>query len=151
MFDPQMELLLTVFVGVVGDAEAGKGAATWGEAQAALRACGEVEEDVALAVEAEDAEELQAILDAWFSGQRHLLEHDRGVLKRALKAFRKSLKVTLLAAESSLGGGPMSGGRKSAIVGIRPPARYPKTVWDELVRQGRLVDDSRGLYELPPE
>lgn len=151
MFDPQMELLLTVFVGVVGGADAGEAASTWGEAQAALRACGEVEEDVALAVEVEDAEELQAILDGWFSGERHLLDHDRGVLKRALKAFRKSLKVTLLAAESSLGGGPMSAGRKSEIVGIRPPARYPTAVWDELVRQGRLVDASLGLYELPPE
>ncbi|MCP3920929.1 MAG: hypothetical protein GY711_35825 [bacterium] len=80
-----------------------------------------------------------------------MLEHDRGVLKRALKAFRKSLKVTLLADESTLGGSAMSGGRKSTIVGIRPPERYPRETWDELVRQGRLKYAGHGTYELPPE
>jgi hypothetical protein len=149
VFDPQMELLLTVMVSVLGESEAG--ASTWADLQAATTACGEVEEDVELAVLAEDPDELRSILDQWFAGKRHLLEHDRGVLKRALKAYRKSLKVTVLAAESSLGGGPMSSGRKSAITGIRPPDRYPRSVWDELVRQGRLVYADHGLYELPPE
>jgi hypothetical protein len=31
-----------------------------------------------------------------------------------------------------------------------PPARYPRAVWDELVRQKRLFGE-RGVYELPPE
>ncbi|MCB9908556.1 MAG: hypothetical protein H6830_12620 [Planctomycetes bacterium] len=79
-----------------------------------------------------------------------MLERDRDVLKRAMKAYRKTLKVTILAAESSLGGGPMSGGRKSSIVGITPPDRYPREVWEELVRQGRLLGGTRGTYELPP-
>ncbi|MCH7708983.1 MAG: hypothetical protein IH884_10875 [Myxococcales bacterium] len=35
------------------------------------------------------ADEVRAILEQWFSGKRYLLAHDRGVLKRALKAFRK--------------------------------------------------------------
>ena len=96
-------------------------------------------------------DELRSILEQWFCGKRYLLEHDRGVLKRAMKAYRKSLKVTVLAAESTLGGGPMSSGLKSTIVGIRPPDRYPSSVWMELVRQGRLLDAKQGLYELPPE
>ena len=100
---------------------------------------------------AQDVDELRSIIEQWFSGKRHLLEHDRAVLKRALKAYRKSLKVTVLAAESSLAGGPMSSGRKSEIVGIRPPDRYPRAVWNELARQGRLLDAKQGLYELPPE
>ncbi len=142
-----MELLLTVLQGVVSEPPA----ANWLQARMAMKACGEVDDDVELAVELEDADELRAILDSWMSGQRHLLEHDRGVLKRALKAYRKRLKVTVLDAESSLGGGPMSSGRASGIVGITPPDRYPRTVWDELVRQGRLIDAKKGMYELPPE
>jgi hypothetical protein len=44
----------------------------------------------------------------------------------------------------------MSAGRQSTILGIRPPDRYPRAVWDELVRQGRLVGGKHGLYELGP-
>jgi hypothetical protein len=68
-----------------------------------------------------------------------------------MKAYRKSLKVTRLDAESTIGGGPMSSGRRSRIAGITPPPRYPREVWDELARQGRLVDAKHGIYELPPE
>jgi hypothetical protein len=152
VFDPQMELLLTVLVSVARDSEGdGTPAASWDEARAAMEACGKVEEDVESAVAAEDVEELRPILEQWFSGKRYLLEHDRDVLKRAMKAYRKSFKVSVLDAESSLGGGPMSSGRKSTIVGIRPPSRYPRAVWDELVRQGRLLGGKQGMYELPPD
>ncbi len=102
------------------------------------------------AVESRDASKLAEIVVQWASGDRLMLEHDRGVLKRALKAYRKRLKVTLLDAESSVAGGPMSAGRRSSIVGIVPPERYPREVWDELVRQKRLIDDGRGMYELAP-
>ena len=146
-----MELLLTLLVAVVAEPEPnGPPAVSWAEAARAMKACGDVDEDVELAVMAEDPEELRQIIDQWFSAKRHLLVHDRDVLKRALKAFRKSLKVTTLDAESSLGGGPMSSGRESAIVAITPPERYGRPVWDELVRQGRLLDARKGMYELPP-
>jgi hypothetical protein len=152
VFDPQMELLLTVLVAVAdGTHSDGQPAASWADAQAAMAVCGEIEEDLELAVSAQDVDELHSILEQWFCGKRYLLEHDRDVLKRAMKAYRKSLKVTVLAAETTLGGGPMSSGRKSTIVGIRPPDRYPSSVWKELVRQGRLLDARQGLYELPPE
>jgi hypothetical protein len=68
-------------------------------------------------------------------------------LKQALKAFRKRLKLTRLDAESSLGGGPLSG-RKSQIVAITPPNQFPQVVWDELVRQGKLKKAGHGTYEL---
>ena len=152
MFDPQMQLLMTVLDDAVRGSSSEGG--SWADAKAALAACGEVageDADVAEAVASEDSEAVRALLDAWRSGERHLVEHDRDVLKRAMKAFRKSLKVTLLDAESSLGGGAFSSGRHSSIVGIRPPERYGAPVWDELVRQGRLTDEGPGLYGLPPE
>ena len=96
-------------------------------------------------------ESLKALREEWFGGKRHLPACDRGVLKRAMKAYRKSLKVTRLAAESKLGGGPMSGGSDSLVVGIQPPPRYPHAVWMELVRQGRLATDRNQVtFELPP-
>ncbi len=147
-----MELLLTVLSSAVADpVPGGSPPAAWSDVKAALAACGKVDDDVERAVAAEDAGALRAILDQWLAGKRHLLEHDREVLKRALKAFRKRLKITLLDAETSLSGGPMSSGRHSSIVAVMPPERYPRAVWDELVRQGRLRDAKRGMYELPPE
>lgn len=69
-------------------------------------------------------------------------------LKRALKAFRKRLKLTRLDAESKLGVGPMSGGSSSRIVGITPPDQYPRAVWEELVKQGKLTHAGQGMYSL---
>jgi hypothetical protein len=70
------------------------------------------------------------------------------VVKAALKAFRKRLKLTKLNDESKLGRSPLSGGKKSQVMAIIPPAQYPKGVWDELVRQGKLRDTGSGFYEL---
>jgi hypothetical protein len=152
MFDPQMELLSTVLAAVVNvPAPGALPAKTWADAREALVASGEKAPDLESAVAAQDAPALAAILEQWASGKRHLPEHDRDVLKRAMKAYRKRLKVTVLDAESSIGGGPMSSGRQSHIVGITPPERYPRAVWDELVRQKRLLISGRGTYELPPE
>ena len=72
-------------------------------------------------------------------------------LKRAFKAFKKRLKVTRLDAESSISGGPLSGGRRSDIVAISPPADFPQAVWDALVKQGKLKSAGRGMYELGPQ
>ena len=69
-------------------------------------------------------------------------------LKQAMKAFKKRLKLTRLDAESTLGGGPLSGGRDSGIVAIQPPNQYPRQLWDKLVEQGKLRHAGGGLYEL---
>ncbi len=84
-----MELLLTVLVAVVDSTQSdGQPAASWADAQAAMALCGEIEEDLELAVSAQDVDELRSILEQWFCGKRYLLEHDRDVLKRAMKAYR---------------------------------------------------------------
>ena len=69
-------------------------------------------------------------------------------LKQAMKAFKKRLKLTRLDAESTLGGGPFSGGRSSGIVAIQPPSQYPRQVWDKLVEMGRLRHAGGGLYQM---
>ena len=69
------------------------------------------------------------------------------MLKAALKAFRKRLKLTRLNNTSSLLGGPLTG-RSSDIVGISPPNQYPLEVWRELARMGKLRNLGDGMYGL---
>ena len=42
----------------------------------------------------------------------------------------------------------MSGGQKSSIAAITPPNQYPRAVWEELVKQGKLKNASHGMYAL---
>ena len=70
------------------------------------------------------------------------------VLKRALKAFKKRLKLTALDEDSRLGRGAFSAGAQG-ICAIQPPNQYPPEVWEELCRQGKLRHSGHGLYELP--
>jgi len=76
---------------------------------------------------------------------------DKKQLKLALKAFKKRLKLTCLDDQSRIGVGPLSGGHRSSIIGITPPDQYPKEVWEELARQGRLKKVSSGQYSLVPQ
>ncbi len=71
-------------------------------------------------------------------------------LKKALKAFRKRLKLTRLDEESKLSKSPLSKG-PSSIVAISPPNQFPQAVWDELVRQGKLKKMAEGTYGLTQE
>jgi len=66
-------------------------------------------------------------------------------LKRALKAFKKRLKLTKLDEESGLSRG---GGKKSGITGITPPSGHPPGIWDELVSKGKLKRDMGNTYAL---
>jgi hypothetical protein len=69
-------------------------------------------------------------------------------LKKALKAFKKRIKLTRLDDESKLGHGPMSGGAKEKIVSIQPPAGFGREIWEELADKGYLKRDGQGFYEL---
>jgi hypothetical protein len=68
-------------------------------------------------------------------------------LKKALKAFKKRLKLTRLDHESRISGSPLSG-RASQIVAISPPNQFPAAVWEELARQGKLKRMGGGTYAL---
>jgi hypothetical protein len=68
-------------------------------------------------------------------------------LKRALKAFRKRLKMTKLDDESRLGHSPLSGNR-GKIVAIQAPSGFTREVWEELADRGFLKRDGGGFYEL---
>ena len=70
------------------------------------------------------------------------------ILKRAMKAFKKRLKLTSLDEDSRLGRGPLSGGT-TGVCAIQPPNQFPLAVWEELSRQGKLCSSGHGLYGLP--
>ena len=72
-------------------------------------------------------------------------------LKRAIKAFKKRLKVSRLDDESGLTRNPLTYGKPADIVAITPPDQFPLAVWEELVKQGRLKKAGRGMYELVQE
>ena len=67
-------------------------------------------------------------------------------LRLAMKAFRKRLKLTRLDDESRMGYGPTSSGQQSGIVAITPPNQFPKEVWQELAKQGKLKHDQGTLF-----
>ncbi len=69
------------------------------------------------------------------------------ILRRALKAFKKRLKLTTLDEDSRLGRGALSGGATGTCA-IQPPNQFPLAVWEELRRQGRLRSRGQELYEL---
>jgi len=69
-------------------------------------------------------------------------------LDRALRAFKKRIKVMRLADESKLGGRQLSGGRKSEIDAIIPPTEFPREVWVALALRGDLRDTGGGFYAL---
>ena len=70
-------------------------------------------------------------------------------LKKALKAFRKRMKMTQLDEDSRLGHSPLTGA-KSKIVSMQPPAGFGKEVWEELANRGFLKRDGVGFFELVP-
>ena len=70
-------------------------------------------------------------------------------LRKAMKAFRRRLKLTKLDQESKLGVGPMSSGRTAEFESIIPPHEFPAAVWKALAADGRLEDTGRGFYKLP--
>jgi hypothetical protein len=145
MFDPRFDLLCTRLAALVDGA-----ADDWTDVREALDTADEAEGDLAALVELRDVDGLRALLDGWRSGETLFTVHDRGVLKRAVKAFRKRLKLARLDEESRIGGA-MSAGERSGLVGVEPPDTYPPDVWAELVRQGRLLESGHRQLELPPD
>lgn len=71
------------------------------------------------------------------------------VLRDAMKAFRKRLKLTKLDHESKLGRSPLSTGRGADFESILPPHQFPQAVWETLTARGELTSTGRGFYMLP--
>jgi hypothetical protein len=71
---------------------------------------------------------------------------------RALKAFKKRLKLTRQDAEGSFSSKPLSSGRVSGIVGIRLPDGFPAEVWEELVAKGKIKrNPGESTWSLVPQ
>ncbi len=68
-------------------------------------------------------------------------------LKKALKAFKKRMKMTQLDDESKLGHSPLTGGG-AKIVAIQPPSGFGREIWEELASRGDLKADGGGFYAL---
>lgn len=74
---------------------------------------------------------------------------ESGNLKRAMNEFKRKLKSMKRDDESRLSGRYTTKGISSGIVAITPPKEFPATVWEELVRQGRLKKAGGGTYSMP--
>lgn len=70
-------------------------------------------------------------------------------LHKAMRAFRKKLKLTQLEEDSRLGKSPLTGSR-STIVSIQPPTGFGREIWVELAEKGYLKNDGGGFYQLVP-
>lgn len=68
-------------------------------------------------------------------------------MKKALKAFRKRLKLTQLDEDSRLGHSPLTGA-KSTITAIQPPSGFGREIWEEMAEKGYLKRDGGGFYAL---
>ena len=124
-------------------------AAAWTKAERDVARAGADEDaDIALPVWERDADALRQLIAQWDAGTGHLPEWDRAVLKRALKAYRKRLKLARLDDESSASRNPLSKGESSSITGVKPPEQYDREIWDMLIAQGKLRDAGHGLLEL---
>jgi hypothetical protein len=70
-------------------------------------------------------------------------------LRKALKAFKKRIKMLQLDDDSKLGHSPLTGAH-SKILSIQPPSGFGREIWDELADKGYLKRDGVGFYELVP-
>jgi len=67
--------------------------------------------------------------------------------KKALKAFKKRLKMTQLDEDSRLGRSPLTGS-KNKIFAIQAPSGFGRPVWDELIAKGYLIRDGGGFLKV---
>ena len=71
------------------------------------------------------------------------------LLRNAMKAFRKRMKLMRLDHESKLGRSPLTSGKDAGFESILPPEQFPVEVWKVLARDGKLESTGRGFYKLP--
>jgi hypothetical protein len=98
---------------------------------------------------AEDQNDISPKFGSTPSGPSSAPDLSPATLKSAYNAFKKRWKLTRLDYESRIGKSPLSSGGHNTIVGIAAPREFPKAVWEELVKQGRLKHAGSGLYSMP--
>lgn len=69
-------------------------------------------------------------------------------MNKALKAFKKRLKLARLSDESKLGGRNLTNGKLSQIDAIQPPNDFEPHVWRALADAGKLKPVGPGFYGL---
>ena len=69
-------------------------------------------------------------------------------LRKAMKAFKKHLKLTRLDDDSRIGHSPLTGNNRTKVVAIQPPSGFGREIWEELADKGLLKRDGTGFYEL---
>ena len=70
-------------------------------------------------------------------------------MRKALKAFKKRMKLTQLDDDSRLGHSPLTGA-KNKVISIQPPAGFGRESGEERAEKGFLKRDGVGCYELVP-
>lgn len=140
--------LAAVHARLAGGARGPEADAAWREAMAAVESAGAAEDAaIALPVLERDAGELERLVEGLQARRVPLPEWDQAVLKRAMNAFKKRLKLTRADDDISSSRNPLTRGASSSIVGVTPPEQYGPEVWALLVRHGRLRDAGDGLLE----
>ena len=82
------------------------------------------------------------------SAPPHAEAPSRETCRRAMRAFRKRLALTRLDEESKISShSALSKGADSRMTAIVPPTDWPESVWQELVRQGKLLYVGDGFYQ----
>ena len=71
------------------------------------------------------------------------------VLRDAMRAYRKRVKLTKLDHESKLARSPLSSGKDADFDAIIPPNQFPPEVWRALVKKGELESTGQGFYKIP--
>lgn len=77
------------------------------------------------------------------------VEIPEDVLRDAMRAYRKRVKLTKLDHESKLARSPLSSGKDADFDAIIPPNQYPPEVWRALVKRGELESTGQGFYKIP--
>ena len=68
--------------------------------------------------------------------------------RRAMRAFRKRVALTRLDDESKISRhSALTKGKDPSTIAIVPPTEWPESVWQELVRQGKLYYTGHGFYQ----
>jgi hypothetical protein len=152
-----VEELLTLRV----ELEAGAEGTAWGKAQKLLLSIKADPKEVAKAIMGRDLPTLDRILNTLqgieveeeppVEPEEPAVDVPNEVLRKAMKAFRRRLKLTRLDHESKLGQSPLTSGKDADFDSILPPMEYPPEVWKTLVARGELETTGRGFYMLPKE